>query len=236
MSGRSGGGGLACAVAVATFVYVSGTPMSSQSSGSSSLAPGAFLVASRDLQDPNFTETVVVLVHQDDTSWLGLIINRQTKVPLSEAFPNLKRLKGGSDPFYAGGPVSRSGVLALHRSRTSPKEAQRVFGDVSLISTKRLLDKTLAAGTDPGTFRAYLGYSGWTRAQLERELGLGMWHIMRGEADLVFDAEPDSVWRRLIQRTEVRIALRSKPPLWPFAGSIEQFFSLANIRLPAAGG
>src|SRR5579864_4903059 len=92
------------------------------------LAPGTFLVASRELGDPNFARSVVLLVHYDDENGaMGLIINRQTDVPLSKVFAELKEAKGRADPIYVGGPVETGTVLALLKSAIKPKDAERVF-------------------------------------------------------------------------------------------------------------
>jgi putative transcriptional regulator len=171
------------------------------------LAPGTFLVASRDLGDPNFAHAVVLLVHYDDENGaMGLIINRQTDVPLSKIFEDLKEAKGRADRIYVGGPVETGTVLALLKSATKPKDAERVFGDVYLISSKALLEKTLADGIEASQFHAYLGYTGWAREQLEHEVELGAWHILPADTGNVFHPDPDSVWPRLIRRTEMRIA------------------------------
>jgi hypothetical protein len=75
-----------------------------------------------------------------------------------------------------------------------------------LISSKALLQKTLAAGAEASRFHAYLGYAGWGREQLEHEVELGAWHVLPADTGDVFHSDPDSVWLRLIRRTEVRIA------------------------------
>ena len=171
------------------------------------LAPGMFLVASRDLGDPNFAHSVVLLVHYDDDNGaVGLIINRQTDVPLSRVFSELKEAKDRADPIYVGGPVETGGVLALLKADSKPKGAEPVFGDVYLISSKMLLAKTLADGVEASQFHAYLGYAGWARDQLEHEVELGAWHVLPADAGNIFHPVPDSVWERLIRRTEVRIA------------------------------
>ena len=55
------------------------------------LRPGTLLVASRDLPDPNFIDTVVVLAQfSEKDGAMGLIVNRQTSVPLSRVVPSLK--------------------------------------------------------------------------------------------------------------------------------------------------
>ena len=180
---------------------------------SDKLVPGMFLVASRDLGDPNFAHAVVLLVHYDDENGaMGLIINRQTDVPLSRVFAELTEAKGRADPIYVGGPVETGSVLALLKSSTKQKDTERVFGDVYLISSKALLQKTLAEGVEASQFHAYLGYAGWGREQLEHEVELGAWHVLPADAGNVFHSDPDSVWQRLIRRTEVRIARRFALP------------------------
>jgi putative transcriptional regulator len=189
---------------VAAFFVVALAQMFGQAD---KLAPGMFLVASRDLGDPNFARAVVLLVHYDDENGaMGLIVNRQTDVPLSRIFEDLKEAKGRADPIYVGGPVETGTVLALLKSATKPKDAERVFGDVYLVSSKTLLEKTLAAGIEASQFHAYLGYAGWGREQLEHEVELGAWHVFAADAGNVFHSDSDSVWPRLIRRTEARIA------------------------------
>jgi len=173
----------------------------------SDLAAGKFLVASRALGDPNFSETVILLLRYDeDQGAMGLIVNRRSEVPLSRVFEDLKQAKGRTDPAYLGGPVETDNVLALLKSSDAPEDAQKVFGNVYLVANKELLEKTLAEKAEPSVFHVYLGYAGWGAGQLERELEVGAWHIMRPDAASIFAPDPDSVWQRLIRRTELQIA------------------------------
>ena len=171
------------------------------------LAAGTLLVASRDLGDPNFSETVILVLRYDEEEGaMGLIVNRRTDLPLSRVFEDVKGAKGRKDLAYMGGPVEPGNVLALLKSSTKLEDAERVFGNVYLISDKDLLEKTLADKADPYVFHIFLGYAGWGPGQLEHEMDLGAWHILPADAASVFDADPDSVWPKLIRRTELRIA------------------------------
>ena len=180
------------------------------------LAVGKFLVASRDLGDPNFAKTVILVVHyKADEGAVGLVVNRATDVPISRVFQDLKEAKSRTDPVYVGGPVELNTVMALLKSSIKPESATRVFNGVYLISNKDLLKATLASGAEPGVFHAYVGYAGWGAGQLEHEVDLGAWHIMPADAATVFHSDPDSVWPRLIRRTETQVARRFiyTPPL-----------------------
>ena len=79
-------------------------------------------MASRDLGDPNFAETVVLLVHYDDEGVVGLILNRRTDVPLSRVLEGLKAAKDRSDPVYLGGPVEIHRCLRCSSRRRRSKE------------------------------------------------------------------------------------------------------------------
>lgn len=190
------------------FVLVAG------SARSDDLAAGKFLIASRDLNDPNFAETVILLVSFDEKQGaMGLVVNRRTDVPLSRVFENLKAARGRDDPAYVGGPVELNSVLALVKSSDPPDQAKRVFGDVYLVATKTQLEKALAAGTGPEAFRVYVGYAGWGPGQLEHEIDLGGWHVLQADAANVFHADPESLWKRMIQRTETQFARLDPPKL-----------------------
>ncbi len=171
------------------------------------LAAGSFLVASRDLGDPNFAEAVVLLVRYDaQEGAMGLIVNRRSELPLSRVFRDMKEAKDNEDMIYVGGPVEPGGVLALLKSSSKPPDSEKIFADVYMVSSKSQLAKTLAAKTESTAFHVFLGYAGWGPGQLEHEIELGGWHVMPAAAGEVFHSDPDSVWPRLIKRTEMRIA------------------------------
>jgi putative transcriptional regulator len=179
------------------------------------LGVGKLLVVPRDFPDPNFAESVVLLVHYGEDGVVGVMINRRTRVPISRVLPELKGANKYSDPVFVGGPVELGVVMALLQSRTDLHDATRVFGSVYLVSTKGNLETALASGVGPNELRIYLGYCGWTRAQLENEVKRGDWYIFDRSEKIVFDSNPSTLWSRMIARTEVRIArLQWLTPAW----------------------
>jgi putative transcriptional regulator len=177
-------------------------------SGNDEPAVGKFLVASRKLRDPNFAEAVVLLIQHEARGSAGLIINRPTEMPISTALKEMKAAEKRQDPVYAGGPVSPGAVLALVRSRPKPEDAQRLFGDVYSLAGKASLERLLGSGVKRNELRIYIGYAGWSPGQLEAEIEAEAWHVMNADAGAVFDADPDSVWPRLIGRAGTRLAFR----------------------------
>jgi putative AlgH/UPF0301 family transcriptional regulator len=181
-----------------------------QSRETKNLGIGKLLVASRGLADPIFAEKVILLVHYDQKGVLGLMLNRRTEVPLSKVLESVKAAKGLSDPVYLGGPVETPTAFALLESQAQPEGAEHIFGKVYLISSKELFEQTLSKRPESSVFHVYLGYAGWTPEQLRKEVELGVWFIFPADTKTVFDPDPDSLWPRMIQKTELRLA-ESRP-------------------------
>lgn len=205
-----------------------------QSKNPDDLGLGKVLVASRDLPDPIFAKTVILLVHYDANGVVGLMLNRRTDVPLSRVFEKLNAAKNRSDPVYLGGPVQMPAVFALLRSKTKAEPAKCVLREVYLISAKSLLEKSLAARPDPGVFHVYLGYAGWTPEQLQKEVDVGAWFIFQGDAQTVFNSNPDDLWSQMIRRTELKMANRRPADAVVFRWACERVLSLALRFEPEA--
>lgn len=124
------------------------------------LGLGKVLVASRDLDDPRFAETVILLVRYDAQGAVGLVLNRRTKFQISQVLNDLKGAKGCSDPVYLGGPLEPRLTFGLFQSTAKIEGAENVFGGVYLITAKTIFEQTLSTRPNAGFFRAYLGYAG----------------------------------------------------------------------------
>jgi putative transcriptional regulator len=171
------------------------------------LTEGKILVADRKLKDPNFAQTVVLIVtYGEEEGTVGLVLNRQSDVPISELLTGVKDARNRSDTAFTGGPVEPMIVLALLRSRNGPRGAQHVAGDVWAILDQDLLADTLAKHTSSNDLRFYVGYAGWGPGQLEAEMDAGAWRVVRGGAETVFDTEPESLWDRVVRNLDVTFA------------------------------
>ncbi len=168
------------------------------------VAKGRFLVASRQLRDPNFLETVLFLIDYDQNRAMGLVINRATKVKLATLLPEIKGLEERTDTVYIGGPVARNQMRLLIRSGSQPDESHRVFEDIYVSTSRTLLEWMIDHGNQGERFRAYAGYAGWSPGQLDREVSRGDWHVFRADADTVFSKEPSEIWPEFIRRMSLR--------------------------------
>lgn len=177
-------------------------PVASRKKPSPANAPakGVFLVASESLSDPNFSQTVVLLLEYDDSGAIGLVINRPTDVSLSSLLPEEEDLKGREDLVYIGGPVGATQLFLLLRSIKHPEQAEKIVDGVYASTSLQALRDVVANKSAAAAFQAYAGYAGWAPGQLDAELERGDWLVTPADSETVFDKATDSIWPELIRR------------------------------------
>ena len=161
------------------------------------LSKGKFLIAGRQLKEPRFMETVVLLIHHDSDGTMGLIINVPTTIKLSDLVPGIKEQPGKEHFTYIGGPVGMNQVLLLLRSRNKPEGCQWIFDDVYMSASRSVFEQLIKKPSGEMTFRAYAGYAGWGAGQLEREVQNGDWQIAGADAETIFEKPSSEIWKYL---------------------------------------
>jgi putative transcriptional regulator len=169
---------------------------------SSSLA-GRLLVATPDLQDPNFRQTVVYMIHHDEGGAMGLVVNRVLgSGPLTEVLERLGiDAEANADvdvEVHYGGPVEAGRVFLLHTPDYRSEDTV-VSGLAALTVTPEIL-RDIAAGKGPRQSLFALGYAGWSPHQLEDELAVGAWVVVDADEMLLFDDRNDTKWQRAFDR------------------------------------
>lgn len=134
------------------------------------LSLGTLLVATRKSHDADLKESVVLIVHYSPEGVIGLIVNHPVD---------------GS--VYFGGPLP-IGVRTLVKSAAKPENSEPILKGVYMAPRKL---------PDAKNARVFAGYVGWTPQQVKDEISLGLWTVRTADAATVFDAHPDTLWRRL---------------------------------------
>jgi putative transcriptional regulator len=166
--------------------------------GSKSLAPG-FLVAVPQLLDPNFRQSVVLLLQQGGEGALGLVINRESTLSLCDLCRDHKIAYAG-DPekkVRVGGPVQPEQGLVLYGAEFEDPEGRPVLDGLqvsaSTLTLSRLCDRSDVR------FHCFSGYAGWGPGQLEKEIHEGSWILAPADASTVLDGSPDDAWMRVLR-------------------------------------
>jgi putative transcriptional regulator len=186
--------------------YISGDALSPAEFliSQAALSKGTFLVAGRDLIDPNFSETVVLLTSYDWNGAMGLVINRPADVRLSKVLPDIKGIRRRKDKIYIGGPVERNQLFMLIRSDKLYEDTVHVSDDIYVSMSRDVLQKLVKDAETEERFRVYAGYAGWTSGQLESEVERGDWLVIHADAESIFDKDADAIWRELIEKSSAQ--------------------------------
>lgn len=161
---------------------------------------GMLLVAPPALTDPNFVESVVVVLLHNEGGAFGLVLNRPTSLQLREAVPAWADV--ASTTVRCGGPVETDSLIAIGRmsDSTEPPGYRAIetptLGLIGLVDlhggpTEALHDVTLFAG-----------YTGWGPGQVEGEVLMGGWVVVAAQAGDPFDTGLDSLWGRVLRRAD----------------------------------
>src|SRR6516162_9073172 len=152
------------------------------------------LVAKGELRDPNFADSVVLVMNNLGPSPVGLVVNRPTEIPVAHLFPDLKRLAPLRDKVYFGGPVDIESVWFLFRAAKPPQHAVQAFAGIYLSSSRELLQQLLGREKPLEGLRIYIGHSGWAPGQLEAEIARGAWTLEHADPDTIFKGKPEHPW------------------------------------------
>jgi putative transcriptional regulator len=141
-----------------------------------------FLVARAELPDPRFKDSVVLVMNQMRPVPVGVIINKPTRITVSQLFPELERLAGLDDKVYFGGPVD---------------DVTEVLDGVYFSTNGELLRELLGRDKPVEGLRIFIGYSSWAPGQLESEVSHGDWNLAPANASAIFDGKPERRWLEL---------------------------------------
>ncbi len=186
-----------CVVVIALTLCISYQP--AKASGiQHPVEQGVFLVATRDLADPRFRHSVILVTDYGKDGTAGLIINRPTNISLSEALPSIRSLKSHAGELFFGGPVQPSSVSILTALDSERRGMKRVLDGV-FFSINADTIRGLGSGSGiENSMRVYAGYAGWRPGQLENEISRGDWLVVPGNGTLVFQEDASKLWRNLI--------------------------------------
>jgi putative transcriptional regulator len=179
--------------------------------GTQKAAETYFLVAQPDLPDPMFRESVVLMLPPTGTPLVvGLIVNKPTKVKLSELFPDTPSLKKHADTAFFGGPVDISAPLVMFRADRASAHAITLFKGIYLTQEAKVIYPLLKDSAGQKDMRLFLGRAQWSDDQLHNEMLENSWYNVPSDPAFVFSADPKTVWRTLVARAET---IKASAPL-----------------------
>lgn len=170
------------------------------------------LVATPALLDPNFADTVILVLDVSSDGSLGVVLNRPTALPVAEVLEPWSDVVAEPEVLFQGGPVETDGALAvvLRRSDDEVLGLREVVDRLALLD----LDTPVELVSDElDGLRIFAGYAGWGKGQLDREIEEGSWYVVPGLARDVFRADTTTLWRDVMRRQPGDLAWHSTRPV-----------------------
>jgi putative transcriptional regulator len=187
----------ALTLAAATLVLAAGASSIIAAEQAEESARTFLLVAHPGLNDPNFSESVVLVNYNAEGQTLGVIMNRPTTRSLASILPG-ERFSRFIEPIRLGGPVAPSTLLAVFRTDAPPGKANPLLPGVFLAINPEAIEEILR--NPPAVLRLFVGYAGWLPGQLAAEIRRGDWYVLEADADILFRKDTATLWRELVER------------------------------------
>jgi putative transcriptional regulator len=160
----------------------------------STLAPsrGRLLISEPYLPDAYFRRTVVLLCDHDSEGSFGFVLNRMTDMGVNDLLENLPPL---SAPVGIGGPVQSSNLYYLHTLGSRLKGSEEVVDGVYIGGDFEQMRDLLAAAPElTRHVRFFVGYSGWGKDQLNRELKERSWLVAEATKQRIMAVDASDLW------------------------------------------
>jgi len=167
---------------------------------------GQLLLAHPALRDPNFRRTVILLsVHNPDGA-MGVVLNRPLDKQLGELNGDFALSPIAGVPVYYGGPVNPDQLIIVSWQWLESDSAFQLHFGIDPESAGSQI------GTPGITFRAFMGYSGWSQGQLENEMKHDTWVTATVMGTELGENDGVGLWRNILGSIDPELKLLANEP------------------------
>ncbi|MCY3007858.1 MAG: YqgE/AlgH family protein [Planctomycetota bacterium] len=166
------------------------------------LLTGSLMAASPWARDPNFRNSVCLIVEHGEQGAVGVVLNRPMEL---DPKPLLSFLFEGQEQelvdtagipmahFNFGGP-NNGPILAIHNESALAEGGNNhgVYLSAQLPTLRQL------AQNSPEHLRWFIGHAVWTKSQLEQQIVDHHWLVVPAVPEIVFEKE-ETMWERAIE-------------------------------------
>ncbi|MBU2020432.1 MAG: YqgE/AlgH family protein [Bacteroidetes bacterium] len=176
--------------------------------------PGTLLIAEPFTDDEYFRRSVVFLCNHDEEGTLGFVLNNYLEIDFNDLSAEKLDI---TTRVSIGGPVDTNNIYYLHRYGNKIEDSIKITEEYWLAGNYHQLIELLKKEKEPEKFaRFFLGYSGWTKNQLEEEIKNKFWIVMDLSPDFqLMDTFVDDLWKDSLSQLGGRFEMFKHFPLNP---------------------
>lgn len=171
---------------------------------------GHLLLDSGQLRGSFFQRTVLLICQHDAEGAFGLVLNRATGSKVGEMLVADLPDSLKESPLYLGGPVQPTALSFLHTDSFIPDA--NVMPNVSLCHSLDALTEIGESFSPMRKVKMFAGYAGWSPGQLEEEIERKAWLTHPATPELVFDTDPEQLWRIILNQKGWKYKLLAQMP------------------------
>ena len=175
---------------------------------------GTLLISEPFSKDAYFKRSIVLLTLNNEEGAVGFILNKQVEIPLSDLFEEDFDFNG---TVSIGGPVSIDRIDFLHTLGHLIPESKHVIGDIYWGGNfNTVLQLLRSHKINKKQIRFFIGYSGWSKGQLDKEIENNFWLVTKPEPNSILTIDKNywkSTLKRLGKKYEVWLNIPEDPIL-----------------------
>lgn len=148
-----------------------------------------FLISMPDSEDEFFGGSVVYICEHNDEGALGLIINKPSPITMDMILAAGGRhapLQMQNESVMMGGPVQVDRGYVVHTPIGNWQSSLAVTDDIALTASRDVIDNLAKEGMVDKALVS-IGYTGWHKGQLEKELADNLWLVVAADEHILFD-------------------------------------------------
>ena len=151
------------------------------------------IVATDELKDSRFKNTVIIMLDHDKNGALGVVINKSLGrfsvdsliKKLNDKIIEEKKLYNFEIPIFWGGPLDNDKIFILH-SKDYKNKKTKEYNTISISNDRKTL-VDIAEKKGPKNYLIINGLSAWTVGQLDGEIERGHWNLSEIRENIIFE-------------------------------------------------
>lgn len=177
-----------------------------------------FLIAMPSMKDGIFERSVIYICEHNNEGAMGIIINLPVNISIDEllsqtieadlddetAAPTEPK-QAIDKPVFKGGPVSEDRGFVLHTAYPGFSSSLQINDELMITSSLDVL-ATLGTNKQPDNYIVALGYSGWTKGQLEQEIADNSWLTINADENILFNVPVHQRWEQAVQKIGIDVS------------------------------
>lgn len=158
---------------------------------------GQVLLAEPFLADPYFKRTVIFLCEHNTEGSFGFVLNNYIDVELDQIMENMPSF---GSKISIGGPVRNSNLYYIHTLGDQVEDSVEIMPGIFMGGNFETLKRMMITGTiEKDQVRFFVGYSGWSPEQLEKEIKSNSWFVTTVSKELVMNTDADDLWKNVMK-------------------------------------